>query len=793
ARMMRRSPLLSAMIVLTFVVCIGANTAIFSLFHSVLLRPLPYPDPDGLLMVWESPVNDPTELSIVAAPNYTDWEKQNSVFERMAIYEYQSFNLSGDGEPEQVGGLRASCGLPEVLGVQPLLGRWFLPEEDVLGNNRVVVLSHGLWQRRFAGDRGILGRTVRVNQESHTVVGVMPPGFFFPSPRQALWVPIAFNPADDCRNCHSFFTVARLKTGVTVVQAGAAMDTLGRQLAAEYPQTNTGETVRITPMRTLWIENTEQMLLALLMAVGFVLLIGCVNIANLLLARGSTRQKELALRAALGAGRWRLTRQLLTESVLLSVTGAVLGALAARAAIPLLIGIMPGNLTNIPFRDISTITLDTPVLLFVAGMGLLTGLLAGLAPALQGGLANPGESLKESGARGATSRTGQRLRGALVGLEVALALVVLVGAALMIASMQRVLGVDPGLNAQNILAMDITLPQPDFYGPPVRANFCRDVTEHVGAIPGVETVSATSHLPVSGSFAGRGFRIEGRPAPPPGQGLGAGYALVCPDYFRTMEIPLLAGREFTDQDTTGALPVVIISDSLRRRDFPDEDPIGRRIRIGEWLTIVGVVGDIRPFGLDSKTHPYLYRVYSQAAWPSMNVVLRARSNPGTLAAPVKQALARVAPEQPVGDVETMEQVVAGSVAARRFIVLLLGAFSVVAVGLAAVGIYGVVSYVVARRTHELGIRLALGAQPRDLYRLVIGQAMAPVLLGIAAGLFGAAGLTRFLGSFLFQVSPSDPVALGGVTLLLGVVALLACALPARRAARVDPMVALRFE
>ncbi len=797
-RMLRKAPGFTALVVLTLALGIGGNTAIFSFVNDALLKPLPYRDPNRLVMAWETTAGQAHSQNIVAAPNYLDWEKQNDVFERMAIFEFLAYNISGEGDPEIVGGLRASSGIFSVLGVQPMIGRPFTKEEEAPGKDHVVVLSFGLWQRRYAADRSILGKAIRINQESYTVIGVMPQGFAFPVAQQKLWVPIGFNEADRSREAHSFFVSARLKSGVTFEQARAEMDAIGLRLARAYPEVNHGDSATITPMRDLFLDDFRQVMLTLLLAVGFVLLIACVNIANLLLARGSSRRKELALRAALGASSSRIFRQMMTESILLSLVGGVAGVVLALGISPLLLKIMPDSLKNIPFRDMTAIHPDIRVLAFTLGIALLTGILFGIVPALHAFGVAPGESLKEAGSRGNSSGSGRRVREALVVAEVALALTVLTSAGLMITSMRRLLEVSPGFNPNGLLTMEMALPQKDFYGPPTRPLFCQQMEEHVGQKPGVLSVSAVSQLPMVGG-ASRSVTFEGRPEPAPADQVGTGYSIICPNYFHTMGIPLLEGREFTDQDSLRAPGAAIITARFRERFFPNEDPIGKRFKLvpykddAPWQTIVGVVGNVRQAGLDQKIFTQSYLPYSQAAWPSMAIVVRAESNPGALSASVRKALGEVVPEQAVTDTVMMDQIVENSVGPRKFPMLLLSGFAIVALVLTAIGVYGVVSYGVAQRTHEIGIRIALGAQAARIYKLIARQAMIPVVVGVAVGVGAALALSKYLQSQLYSVRATNPFVLCCAALLLILVAALACFVPARRACRVDPLIALRHE
>jgi len=805
ARMFFKNPGFTLVAIVTLALGIGANTTIFSVINSLLLKPIPFPDADRLVLVWKSQVNDPKNRNIVSAPNYWDWRRQNDVFENMAIFDSagKGYNLSGDGEPESVSGVRVSAGFFDVLGVKPRLGRTFLLEEETAGKHQVVVLSDGLWRSRYNSDPNIVGKTVKVDSETHTVIGVMPPKFEFQffSPIRQLWVPVAYTRGDQDRGSNSFFCLARLKPGVTMEQARAQMNTIGLALAQQYPQDNAGNTVAIDPIIGFGVESQQTTLLTLLAVAGFVLLIACVNVANLLMARGATRSREFAIRAALGASRARTIRQLLTESLLLAFAGGLSGILVAIWSGSLLLKVLPGNLRAVPFRSINStdgIAIDYKVLAFTWGVTCLTGIIFGLAPALIFSKRNVNEFLQE-GSRGTTGG-GARLRQGLVILEVALALMVLTGAGLMIQSMARLLNVAPGLDPHNVITLNMSLPQENtYYGPPGHPQFAHDLQEHVGSIPGVVSVSAVSHLPIGGGNAGRGFAIEGKPDPGPENQAGAGYSVVCPNYFRTMGIKLISGREFTDQDSLNAPGVIVINESLAKRYWPNEDPLGKRIKIGgfnsdnPWLTIVGIAQDVKQGGLDRQSRREFFRPYSQAAWPRMTVVVRTASNPGAFINPIKQALARIEPERATSGIRTMNEVIYDSLGSRRFPMLLLVAFSLVALTLAAVGISGVVGFSVSQRTREIGIRMALGARSGNVIRLVLNRSMAAALIGVGAGLAASFGLTRFLTGLLFEVKPMDPTVLGSAALILAGVAFGACYLPARRATKVDPMVALRCE
>jgi putative ABC transport system permease protein len=789
--------------ILTLALGIGANTTIFSVINNTLLKPLPFPNADRLVLVWETFGKGPDNWNIVSAPNFWDFERQSRSFESMAIFDSagRGYNLSptrSSQEAEQVSGLRVSAGFFSVLGAKPFLGRTFLPEEEMLGKDHVVVLSYGLWQSRYSGDPSLVGKTIRVDSADFTVIGVMPREFewqFWSGARQ-LWVPVGYTKTDFGRGDNSFICIARLKPGVSVAQASAEMEAVGKNVAAQYPKEDADMGGTVNLLSDYGMEGLRATMLTLLAAVAFVLLIACVNVANLLLARGAGRQKEFAIRLALGAPASRIARQLLTENTLLALAGGVAGLLVAALSTRLLFYAFKLDALNLPLRRIDSISMDSRVFAFALLVSCLTGLLFGVGPAVTALRTNLSGPLKEGGR---TPGTGghSRLRQVLVASEVALALVVLSGAGLMIKSMTRLLGVDPGLNPKNVLTMGMSVPQKEIYvGPPGLPRFCQDLDEYAGAIPGVLSVGAVAHLPFQGN-ASRGFQIEGRPPADPGHLPGAGYSVACPNYFRTMGIPILKGREFRPQDTVNALGVIVINEKMAHDFWPKEDPVGRAIRLGgsdgPRLTVVGVVGDVHYQGLDAPVRRQFFRPYMQAGWPVMSIVVRSISTPTAYATPVKKALANVLPDWPVSGVDTMENVVHNSTGSRRFPMLLLGVFSVLALVLAAVGIVGVVGHSVAQRTHEIGIRMALGAETMDVLRLMVNSSMVWVLVGLVAGVAGSAGLTRLLTGMLYDVRPLDPVVLGGVSLLLAAVALLASYLPARRAARIDPIAALRCE
>jgi len=800
-RTLGRASGFTAAAVLTLALGIGANTTMFSVMNGTLRQPVPFPEAERLETVWKVRVGDPDSLNIVSLPNFRDWRDRSRTFESLALFDSagRGYNLTGrgQGDAEQVPGLRVTASFFTVLGVPPLFGRTFVPDEETPGRDRVVVLSHSLWLRRYGGDPSIIGRTVQIDSKGYTVVGVMPPAFRFRfGIERQLWVPAGWTKGDEDRGSNSFITIGRLRRGVTLEQARGEMDSIGRALADEYPDPNEGQTVRIVPMSELGESRLRSTLGPMLGIVGFVLLIACANVANLLLARAATRGHELAVRSALGAGRGRIVRQLLTESVVLACGGGAAGLILAYWTIGALTPSLPANISSLPFRAVQPIAIDASVLAFTAAAALGSGILFGLAPAFAhaGG---PSGRLRDS-ARGLVGDGKSRLRYGLVAAEVALTLIVLAGAGVMLVSVAKLLRVDPGLETNNVLVLQMALPQENlYYGPPGNARFCEALGDEVGALPGVVSVSAIAHLPLSGANAGRGLAIEGRPDPGPQNQPGAGYSVACPDLMKTMGMTLRAGRDFSVKDAFGAPDVALINDAFARRHWPGEDAVGKRFKIGRagsvapWLTVVGVFKDIRYLNLDSVQGPFFLRPYQQAGWPVMSVVVKTAAAPQTFAAPVKRALAAIEPEQPVSAIRTMDDVVGRSMASRRFPMLLLSSFAALALVLAGIGIAGVVGYSVVQRTPEIGVRIALGAQRRDVLRLVLGQSLRWIVCGVVVGIAGAVGLLRWLGSMLYGVTAGDPLVLGTVSLILIGVALAASYVPARRAVRVDAVNALR--
>jgi putative ABC transport system permease protein len=799
-RQLRRNPGFTFVALLTLTLGMGANVVIFGMLNATLLRPISFPDSDRLVLVWEINGKRPNSFNNVSAPTYWEYARRNQVFESIAIFDSagRGYNLpavGAGGEPEQVSGLRVSASFFPTLGIHPYLGRTFLPEEESLGNDHEVVLSYGLWRRRYGGDRNLIGKAIRIDGQEFTVVGVMPPEFHwqFWSGQRELWVPVGYTAGDKNMGSHSFVSLARLKPGVTLEQARAEMANIGTGLAEQYPKTLTGESATVISLAEYTVRGIRTMMLTLFAAVGFVLLIVCVNVANLLLVRGAGRQKELAVRRALGATRSRIARQLITESLLLALLGSLCGLALAAWTLHSLPGMLPRSLLHIDLHELDRIPLDGHVLAFSFLVTGVTGVLFGLVPAVNAMYGGLTDALKER-AGGFTGR--DRLRRALVATEVALALIVLCGAGLMIESMIRLLRVDPGFDPERVLTMQMSLSQEALYnGPPSHPHFCRSLDERVGAIPGVAAVGAVAHLPLGGG-ASRSFSIDGRSNLDPHNLPGADYSVTCPGYFRTLNMPLLAGRDFSHEDIEGSPNVIVINQAMAQKLWPNESPIGRGIRLGITgvpLRVVGVVGSAHSRGLDSDVRPQFFRPYPQAGWPVMTVVVRTNGTPGSYVPAVKKALAEIEPERPVSDVREMRDIVDASLGGRRFPMILLATFGVISLVLAAVGIAGVVSYSVTQRTREIGIRMALGARTFDVLQLVLRGSMASVFAGVVCGLLGSIGLTRLLGSLLFQVKPSNPIVPGIVSLLLFSVASLASYLPARRAAKIEPVTALRQE
>ena len=784
----------TAVAVLSLALGLGANIAIFSLVYAVLLRPLPYKDPDRLTIFWESHVARGSGRAMISAPNFIDYRSQNTVFEGMAAFETVDVALTGVREAEQVRGLAVTEGFFSVLGVRPFRGRDFLPAETQAGGPCAVVLSQGFWQRRFGGEPQVVGRALALNGVSCAVTGIMPAGFEFPDREAEFWMGRGFSAAElRQRGYHRMGAVARFKPGVQRSQAVADLNRIAAHLAEQYPVTNRGWGVFLVPVREERVRWVRTALLIIVGAAGLVLLIACTNVASLLVARNAAREKEIAVRAALGAGRGRLLGQSLTESLLLALLAGGVGLALTPFFTRVLLSLSPKGFV-LPQR----VGLDPVVLSFGLAAALLVALLSGLLPAMQALRTNLSESLKEGGRAGGAGLSRQRARSCLVIAEVAVALVLLAGAGVMLRSFLRLRVVDSGFRTDHLLTARLFLPAARYGEARQKTSFHRDLLERVRALPGVESAAAGNCLPLISDF-GRAFTIGGRPIPPPGQWLSASYRSVTPEYFRTLGIPILRGRAFTDQDHADAPGVAIVNQTLARQQWPNGDPIGQQINLERperqhaWRTIVGVAGDVRHRGPDANYSVEVYAPYYQMPEAAATLAVRSASDPAGLAVGVRAALRAADPNLPPGQIRTMEQLVAesDSLSSRRSLMVLLGAFAVLAVLLAGVGVYGVISYSVAQRRQEIGLRMALGAQRGDVLRLVIRQALGLALAGVAIGAGLALALTRFLGSLVYQVSASDPLTFTAVGLLLVLVSLAASYLPAWAATRVDPMAALR--
>jgi putative ABC transport system permease protein len=796
ARVLAKHKGFTAVAVLTLALGIGMNTAIFSVVNAVLLRPLPYEDSHELVQIWGTqPQLDTAPMS---PANFLDWREQNRVFKHIAAYTAQNINLSGVDDPERIRATRVSADLFELLRVRPALGRTFLAEEDQHGNHRVAILSHALWRRRFGASPTIVGQSLTLNDQSYVVVGVMPPEFTFPRATTEMWTPIAFSPGErGTRNTNYISVIARLKPGVTLEQARSEMEALARRQQEQYPESNAGIGVKVISYKEQVVGNTRPTLLLLLGAVGFVLLIACANVANLLLARAAGRRKEMAVRSALGASRHRIIRQLLTESVLLALAGGGLGLLLAHWGLKSLVALQPADIPRL-----AELSIDRGVLLFASALSLLTGMAFGLAPALQASKLDLNHALKEGDKAAGGGAGRQGLRSLLAVSEIALSLVLLIGAGLMIKSFWRLIQVDPGFNPENTLTMVISLPTSRYAETARQVAFFQHAVERVSNLPGVDAAGVTTDIPLFGGNS-TGFNVEGHPPYAPGRRPLVEFRSVSPGYFRAMGITLLRGRTFTEQDTGDAPGVVIINETLARRYFPDEDPIGKRLGFSgptDWREVVGVARDTRNYGLDEEVKPEAYMPYTQSApgylagsISGMILVVRTASDPQSMAAAVRREVQGLDKDQPIYNIKTMEQHLAESLAQRRFSMLLLTLFGVVAVLLAVVGLYGVMSYMVAQRTHEIGLRMALGAQAQDILRLAVRQGLVVILIGIGIGLAGALALTRVMAGLLYGVGATDPATFAAIALMLACVSLIACYIPARRATKVDPLIALRYE
>ena len=794
-RVLWRSPSFSGIALLALVLGIGANTAIFSVVNAVLLRPMPFRDPSRLVLVWEA--SPRTSKKNVANPqNLADWQKRNRSFEKMAAYVpfQQTMSLTGDGTPDEVPGNYATRDFFSILGVQPILGRDFLPEEDVSGDkNNVALISEGLWRRRYGADQGILGKKLIVRGTPIMVVGVLPASFRFPDVKADIWELIHLDPQAK-RGGRFLAPIARLKAGVSIEQAQAEMNIITAELARENPAFDTKWGASVIPLRENFTGELRTPLLVLLGAVGLVLLIACANVANLMLMRSSARQREMAIRTSLGAGRARIIRQLLVESTILGSVGGLLGLLFAVWAKDGLLAMLPDDMS---VAKVNSVTIDHNVLAFTAIASLGTGLLFGLLPALRASRPDLSDTLKEGGRAVSASLSRNRMRAALVAGEMALALMLLIGAGLLIKSFVRLENVAPGFQPDRILSLRIGLTSARYGNLQKTSDGLRDILHRIEQVPGVSSVGSIQWPPLSGLGSATGFSVAGRPTPKPGDEPVTGVSIVTPGYFATMSIPLIKGRLFSDRDRAGAPQVTIVSQSLARQQLPGVDPIGQRLFV-QWgrqtpYEIVGVVGDIKHDGLDKESAPNVYFPDAQEPNGGGTLVIRTGADPMKLAPVIEQVIHGYDKDQAIADIQPLDVFLSKSVARPRFQSVLLASFAALALLLAAIGTFGVMSYSVAQRAHEIGIRVALGAQRDQVLRLVVGQGLVLALIGTAAGMAGAFVLTRYLRALLFNVSPTDASIFIAVPVVLCAVALGASYFPARKAAGVDPIAALRYE
>jgi putative ABC transport system permease protein len=800
-RTLRRSPGFSFVAIATMAIGIGGTTAIFSFVDGTLLKPLPYAEPDRIVQVLEKPPGG--GRNGISTLNYLDWQKANTVFEYMAAKTGGSVTLTGVNDPIQLRGSRVSVHYFDIFGVKAAIGRMFAEGEDQPGKQHVAILSNALWRSQFGGDPKVIGRSILLDGEPHTVIGILPGGGVFDRWYSQIWRPLAFEPQNMTRNFHWFGAFAKLKRGVTLEQARAQMDAIGARIAHDYPDSNKGWGIGVDRFSDILVgRQVRTYLQVLLAAVGMVLMIGCANLANLTLARGTVREREVAIRTSLGAGRWRLMRQFLTESVMLSVTGGVFGVALGYATMVALRVSVP----RYTLPPEANVTMDTRVLLFALILSVLTGLLSGLAPALHGTRANLAGSMKEGGRGTGVSAFGRRMRSALVVSEVALAFVLLTGAGLLMRSFVAILHVDPGFDSTNVITAGLPIPEKKFANPTQLNLYLRQIVSSVGSVPGVRDVALTSALPLDGWGYGMPFQIANRPLVDRANRKACFFKMVSPSYFRTLGIHLKKGRLLGDGDLKGTTPVTVINETMARKYFSDQEPLGKRILVQEIVPgktqlgpeiaweVIGVVADEKVSNLSDKSdNPGLYVSNEQSPAFYQALVVRASMNPSRLEQAIRQSIWAVDKDQPLTEVKTLERIKSESMAPDRLESLLLGVFAGIAMLLASVGIYGVISYSVAQRTHELGIRAALGATTAHLLGLVLRSGMLMTGTGLLLGLAGALGLTRLMASLLFGVGARDPVTMALVGGTLGCVGLLACYMPAYRATKVSPMVALRYE
>jgi putative ABC transport system permease protein len=796
-RQLLKSPGFTAAAVITLALGIGANAAIFSVVNSVLLRPLPYKNPDRLWVLLATHQSAELDSGWLSMEDYLDYKEQATSFEQLAAYSAVSRDLTGNGDPERIQLGVATPNLFPALGIAPALGRVFSADDDRPSAERVALLTCEIWQRRFGSDPGLIGRTIAISGVPHVVIGIMPPGFRVAQTAADIWTAARGERGTRPRDYRIFNLIGRPRDGVGLAQAQSEMSALAARLARQYSETNTGLGLLVLPLREFLVGDARPALLVLFGAVALVLLIACANVANLLLVRAISRQREIAIRTALGASRGMLMKQLATEGLLLASIGGVFGLLLSLAATKGLKNFLPADLPRL-----AEVQADWRVLIFCAGMTLVTGVIFGLVPALRVTKQNLNDSLKGRGRGNSAGKTERRFRSALAVAELALALMLLAGAGLLIQSFLHLQQVDPGFNTRNLLTMQVSLPRSRYADDNRRAAFFAELIDRLEKLPGVETAAATLQAPLIGLDVDKStFAIKGAPPPPAGQEPAARLHVVTPEYFRTMNIPLRKGRAFTARDDRNAPGFVIINEAMARRYWPNESPIGRQLKLGLAFLpddatereVVGVVGNVRHFGLALAEEPQMYIPHRQSPWPEMTLVLRTSANDASLAAVARAQVGLMDRELPVAKVMTMDQGLRASVAQPRFRALLLGIFAALAVVLGAIGLYSVMAYSVSQRTNEIGVRMALGANAGDVLRMILREGSAIVALGLLIGLAGALGLTRLLASLLFGVGTGDPLTFAGVSILLAIVALLACYLPARRAMKVDPMVALRCE
>ena len=805
ARSLLKHPGFVITITLILALGIGANSTIFSVVNAVLMRPLPYEAPDRIVMIWETNQSKAVTRSIVSPANFLDWREQNHVFEHLAAFRFWYYTVTGAGDPERYQGARVSAGFFPLLGIKPEFGRNFGPEEEQVGRDHVVILSHALWQSRFGGDRNIIGQLLTIDGEPFTIIGILPANFRFTRVLNAeleLWMPISFAPQQLTREDRSIIVYGRLKQGVPLSQAQAEMDGITHRLEQEYPKTNSGWAAQVNNLQDQAIQPVRPTLLILMVVVGFVLLIACANVANLLLTRATARQKDIAIRLALGSSHSRLMRHLLIESLLLALLGGAAGLLLAYWGINVLNVILPDRVPHL-----EKFSLDLRVLGFTLVVSLLVGVIVGLIPGLQASRLNLSETLKEGGRALSEAPSRRRLRNLFVILEVTLTVPLLISAGLMLRSSLLLQNIDRGINLKNVLTMQISLPKAKYSTAQQTATFYRRALQRIQSEPGVQSASAVNFLPLTNLGDATSLTIEGGNPPPPGQEITVSYRVIDQNYFRTMGIPLLRGRYFTEQDNDESHGVVMIDQTMARRYWPDEDPVGRRLQpqfpaakvpwrpesSNNWLTIVGVVEDVKEDGLNDQTSAEIYLPYLQNPSSLMNLLVRSTSDPLRLVASVRSQVLAVDGDQPVYNIMTMENVFSQSLAEPQVITSLLATFAAVALILAAIGVYSVMSYSVAQRTHEVGVRMALGAQQRHVLRMILGQGLKLVLVGVVIGVTTAFAVTRVVSNLLFGVTATDPAIFVAVPLLLVVIAILASYLPARRALKVDPIIALRNE